>query len=86
MHKKANAAVIVLVIILLVVIISWGANFAGRGCSKDADCGTDYYCGSDFECHEFKIIEKTEVHYDLLLPAAIIGMAIIIAAIIWKKA
>lgn len=79
--KKANGAVVVLVIVIILIIMYWIVNLSFRECSSDKDCGADRYCGSDFKCHE-KIINRVE--YNLTGPAAIIGLAIIIAAIILK--
>jgi hypothetical protein len=83
MGKKAVAAAVlwVIIVVLAIWIITY---YAGRECSKDTDCGSDKYCGSDFKCHQFKVIEKTEVHYDFLLPAVFIAIAIIIAAFVLR--
>ncbi len=84
LDKKANGVVIVLVIIIIIVVIAWLVGLAGRECKNDSDCGADHYCGSDYSCHEFKIVQKTEVNYDLLMPSFVIGIAIIIGAVILR--
>jgi hypothetical protein len=81
MDRKGNGALIVIIIVLVLAII-W--HYAGRGCSIDSDCGSDKYCGSDFQCHDFKIVEKTEYNYQLIWPAAILGFAVVIAALILR--
>lgn len=89
-NKKADGGLTAVVIIVLVMVfIGWLAKLNGRECSKDSDCGSERYCGSDFSCHKIPIIEKTttNVEYNLAFPALIIGIAIIIAALIfnWGK-
>jgi len=51
-------------------------------CNSDSDC--DGYCGSDFKCHAFPVIENT-VHTSWTVPAAILGLAIIIAAFVLRR-
>lgn len=82
--KRANAGAIVLLIIVILILIYWIVNLSSRECNSDKDCGTDRYCGSDFKCHD-KIINKVE--YNLMGPAVILGIAIIVGAIIlrWKR-
>jgi hypothetical protein len=83
MNKKAVVpAVLGVIIVIIVVLVIW--NYAGRECSKDTDCGNERYCGSDFKCHEFKIIQKTEINNNFMIPAIIVGIAIIIAAIVLR--
>lgn len=84
MNKKGAAFAIVLVVIIIVVAVFWVIDFFQRGCNQDTDCPTNYYCGSDFECHEFKIVEITEIHNNFLIPSLIIAGAIIIGAFIIK--
>jgi hypothetical protein len=77
----AQSALVVIIIVLIIAIV---VHYAGRECSKDTDCGDGFYCGSDNKCHEFKIIQKTEIHYDLLVPSIIIGIALVIAAYVLR--
>jgi ABC-type antimicrobial peptide transport system permease subunit len=83
--KKGSAAVAVLVVIVLVMAIYWILGLAGRECSRDTDCGSDRYCGSDFECHDYKIVYKSVNNYDLVIPAIIIGLAIVIGAYVLRR-
>jgi len=73
-----------LVIIAGVVMFS---NVSSRECSKDAQCGENKYCGSDFSCHQIPVItiKKTEYQNDFVTPSAIVGVAIVIAALVLKK-
>jgi hypothetical protein len=80
-HGAAVAVLGAIVVVLVIVIIGY---YAGRECSKDTDCGSERYCGSDFKCHEFRIIQKTEVHYDFIVPAVVVGIAIVIAAYVLR--
>ena len=56
-----------------------------KECSLNSDCPANNYCGSDFKCHLFPTIENTIVKNDWTMPAAIIGLAIVIAAMILRK-
>jgi hypothetical protein len=56
-----------------------------RECNKNTDCGGSNYCGSDFKCHSFPVIENTVVKSDWTTPAAILGLAIVLAALILRK-
>jgi ABC-type antimicrobial peptide transport system permease subunit len=85
MQKKGSAAIAVLVIIILVGAIYWIVGLAKRECSKDSDCGSDRYCGSDFTCHDYKIVQKTVVNYDLIIPSIIVGIAIVIGAYVLRR-
>lgn len=54
-----------------------------RECNVNTDCASESYCGSDFKCHVYPKIEV--VKYDLAIPALIVGLCIIVAAMIVKK-
>ena len=54
-------------------------------CNADAECGDSSYCGSDFECHAHKTISKTVISNDYTTPAAIIGLAVVLAAMIIRQ-
>ena len=84
MNKKASAIILVLVIILIVIAVLWVKGIASRECSKDSDCGDRFYCGSDFACHEFQVVEVTNVTNNYLLPSLIVGIALIAAALIMR--
>jgi len=54
-----------------------------KECKVNSDCASESYCGSDFKCHPFPRIEV--VKYDFAIPALILGLCIILAAMIVKK-
>ena len=56
---------------------------AQKECSANSDCASESYCGSDFKCHIYPKIEV--VKYDFAIPALIVGLCIIVAAMIVKK-
>ncbi len=56
-----------------------------KECKLNSDCQANNYCGSDFKCHQFPLIENTIVKTDWTTPAAILGVAIIIGAMILKR-
>ena len=58
---------------------------AGKECKLNSDCQNNNYCGSDFKCHSFPVIENTIVKNDWTKPAAIVGLAIVLAAMILRK-
>ena len=86
MNKKGAATMILsvlLIVFLIVFLIGWAINTVGRECNSNGDCRENSYCGSDFSCHEFpKIIEESN---NLVWPAAILGIAIIISAFIFRR-
>ena len=85
LYKKSEAGLtILLVIIVIVLFLGWLINLSQRECKSNRDCGSEAYCGSDFSCHSYPTIQKTVVQYNLFWPALIIGLAIVIAAIIFK--
>lgn len=56
-----------------------------KECKVNSDCGSDMYCGSDFKCHTFPTIENTTINTDWTTPAAILGMAIVLGALIVRR-
>ncbi len=58
---------------------------SSRECNSNNDCSSNNYCGSDFTCHAFPVIENTVVKHDWTTPAAILGLAIVLAALILRK-
>ena len=92
-YKKSEAGFIfIFIFVIIILFLGLFANLdhgfgAGTGCRGNRDCGADAYCGSDFLCHQFPTIQKTVVQYNFIIPSIIIGIAIVIAAIIfrWKS-
>jgi hypothetical protein len=88
MNKKADGGLTAIVIILIIVVfLGWLVNVGGRECRTNKDCGEDNYCGSDFACHKFPVIEKEYKSGNYIVPALIIGIALIVTAVIlrWDK-
>ncbi len=56
-----------------------------KECKVNSDCHSDAYCGSDFKCHPFPMIQNTIVHNDWTTPAAILGLAIVVAAFVLRR-
>jgi len=84
-NKKSEAGLTVLLIIIIAVLFfGWLINIGQRECRSNKDCGSEAYCGSDFSCHTYPNIQKTVAQYHFLAPSIIIGIAIIIAAIIFR--
>lgn len=84
--KKGDAGMtLILVIIIIVLFFGWLINIGQRECRTNRDCGSASYCGSDFACHEFPVIQQTVVQYNFLMPSIIIGIAIIIAVLIYRR-
>ncbi len=87
-HKKSEAGLtIIAVLIIIVIFLGWLFNFSQRECRTNKDCSSEEYCGSDFACHSYPTIQKTVVQYNFVAPSVIIGIAIVIATIIfnWDK-
>jgi len=84
-NKRAEAVTIILIVVIIVIFLGWLVNLGFKECRSNAQCPSDYYCGSDFSCHQIPTIEKTVVKNNLIIPSAIIGIAIIIAALILKS-
>lgn len=79
-----------------VVIVIIGFSIAGaatvlrviegkKECKVNSDCNSNSYCGSDFKCHAYPAIENTIVKNDWTTPAAILGLAIVIAAMVLRR-
>ena len=86
-NKKSEAITIFLVVLIVVVFLGWLINFASRECRSNSDCNNGFYCGSDYACHQIPVVEKTIIQNNLVAPAFVIGIAIIIAAIVlrWRR-
>ena len=83
--RKAEAGLtIILVLVIVFVFLGWLFNVSQRECKSNKDCSSESYCGSDFSCHQYPNIQKTAAQYNFVWPSVIIGIAIIIAAIIFK--
>ena len=75
---------VVLVVIILILGFYIVSTELKKQCRGDADCTTEEYCAYDFTCHKKEVIIKTEVHQDLIIPAVILAIALIIAAAYYK--
>ena len=85
-HKKSEAGLVaILIIVIALFFMGWLINVSQRECKTNRDCGSEAYCGSDFACHTYPNIQKTVVQYNLFWPAAILGLAIVIAVWIFKQ-
>lgn len=83
--KKGDIGIgIIFLIVIIVFFIGWLAEVNQRECKTNRDCGKTSYCGSDFACHEYPVVQQTIVHYNFLLPSLIIGIAIVLAAFIYR--
>ena len=80
--RKADGAMGLLVVLIIVFFVGWLITVSQRECRSNKDCGSESYCGSDFSCHQYPTIYKTE--YNFAVPAIIIGIAIIIAVLIYR--
>ena len=88
LYKKSEIGLaVILILVIVVFFFGWLINVSQRECRSNKDCGSEAYCGSDFSCHTYPNIQKTVVQYNLIGPSIIIGIAIIIAAIVfnWYK-
>ncbi|MBI2658608.1 hypothetical protein HYX05_00715 [Candidatus Woesearchaeota archaeon] len=85
LNKKSEAATTLLVILVIVFLIGWLVNVNQRECKRNSDCSSESYCGSDFSCHSYPTIQKTVVQYNLFWPAVIVGIALVLAALIYKN-
>jgi len=56
-----------------------------KECKVNSDCQANNYCSSDFKCHAFPVIENTIVKNDWTTPAAILGLAIVLAAFVLRR-
>lgn len=85
LYKKSEAGLVVILILVIVVFFfGWLINISQRECRSNRDCGSEAYCGSDFSCHQFPTIQKTVIQNNFVVPSIIIGIAIVIATIIFK--
>ncbi len=89
MGKKGYVAGVISLIIIVIIIIVWLIALGQRECHSDRDCGKESYCTSDFTCHKIPVIEKTPVivnknYNNVLKSAKFLGIALIIASIIFK--
>jgi hypothetical protein len=85
MGKRGEALTIIVVVVIIVIFLGWLVNFNSRECRSNTDCSNGFYCGSDFACHQVPVVEKTIVKNNLIVPSAIIGVAIIIASLILRS-
>ncbi len=84
-NKKAEGMTAILIIVIIALFLGWLINFNHRECNSNKECGSESYCGSDFSCHQYPTIQKTVVQYNLLWPAVIIGISMMIAAFIFRR-
>ena len=85
LYKKSEAGLAIVIVIMAVLFFfGWLINFSQMECRSNKDCGSEAYCGSDYSCHTYPTIQKTVVQYNFLWPSIIIGIAIVIAAIIFR--
>lgn len=84
-YKKSEVGLaVILILVIVVFFFGWLINTSQRECKTNRDCGSESYCGSDFSCHTYPNIQKTVVQYNFIGPSLIIGIAIVIAAIIFR--
>ena len=83
--KSETGLLIVLVIIIVLFFFGWLINLSQRECRTNRDCDSESYCGSDFACHQYPVIQRTIVQYNFFWPAVVLGIAIIIAAWIFRQ-
>ena len=83
--KRSEAITLVLIVVAILIFLGWLINFNSRECSSNSQCKEGFYCGSDFSCHQIPVIEKTIASYNLVLPSIILGIAIVIAAFVFKS-
>ena len=84
MHKKGSLVLGLVAIILALVILGvFLVSIAQRECQSNRDCPGNAYCNTKYECVEFpnQIVVKES---NFLTSALILGMAILIAAYIFK--
>ncbi|MEK6983887.1 MAG: hypothetical protein AABX33_04905 [Nanoarchaeota archaeon] len=85
-NKKSDIGIgVVFLIVILILFIGWLYNINQRECMSNRDCSSEAYCGSDFSCHQFPTKQNSDAQDSLLLPSIIIGLAIIVAAVIFKR-
>ena len=82
LNRKGAIIFPALIVIALAIVMWQFFSIVSRECNEDLECGENRYCGSDYECHSF----PTEVNsYDFTIAAIILGIAIIIAVIVYKR-
>ena len=83
--KKSEAGLaVILILVIVLFFFGWLIDIGQRECRTNKDCGSEAYCGSDFSCHSFPTIQKTVIQNNFVFPSIIIGIAIVIAAIIFR--
>tara|TARA_Y100000310_G_C20174906_1_gene575369 strand:- start:148 stop:441 length:294 start_codon:yes stop_codon:yes gene_type:complete len=84
MHKKGNLIIGAVAVVLALVILGiFLVSIAQRECQSNRDCPGNAYCNTQYECVEFpqQVVVKES---NFLVSALILGMAILIAAYIFK--
>ena len=84
MAELKNSTIILLIIAAVGFLIAI-TYFLSWDCTKNADCSENMICGVNHQCTP---IAKTVTIYkttSYTLPAIILGLALIIATIIYKK-
>ncbi len=56
-----------------------------KECKVNSDCAQNSYCGSDFSCHDYPNIQNTIVKNDFTVPAVVLGLSIVLAAMILRR-
>ncbi len=87
-NKRASggggAPIPLLVGVLVVVLIADLVNIANRECNRDSQCGKNQYCTSNYECKDIPLANANIYEVNLIGPAIIIAIGLIIAAAILK--
>ncbi|MBU0460069.1 MAG: hypothetical protein KJ597_05020 [Nanoarchaeota archaeon] len=83
MNKKGNVVGIIAIILALIILTFYLVGIAQRECNSNRDCPGNAYCNTNYECVEFpdQVVVKQS---NLVFSAIIIGIALIIAAYIFK--
>ncbi len=85
LNKKADAVAAIFIVLIIVVFLGWLINIGNRECNSNNDCGDGYYCSVEHACNKIPVLEKeVVVQRSYVLPALIIGLAIVVAAIILR--
>ena len=79
-------AIALCVILGLIIVALVMINMGSKECISSRDCSDGSYCGSDNRCHEHpgKIVVQKESR-NLIFPAAILGLSLIISAYIFRR-
>ncbi|MEK6812926.1 MAG: hypothetical protein AABX86_02310 [Nanoarchaeota archaeon] len=86
MGKAKTIGTTVLVVLFILLILFTVFERISRECQKDSDCPSSYYCGADFSCHPVVAGEQQiMVKESNLIPALLLGIAIVLAAWIIKR-